>query len=91
MKSITIKGQERESVGKKATKALRDAGMVPCVIYGGEQPVHFAAEEKAFKGLVYTYNSNNLPLIQTKDNYYLGVFENTVTAAKYYYQGDVLP
>lgn len=39
----------------------------------------------------YTYNSNNLPLIQTKDNYYLGVFENTVTAAKYYYQGDVLP
>ena len=49
MKSITIKGQERESVGKKATKALRDAGMVPCVIYGGKQPVHFAAEEKAFK------------------------------------------
>ena len=48
MKSITIKGQERESVGKKATKALRDAGMVPCVIYGGEQPVHFAAEDKAF-------------------------------------------
>ncbi|HCO83391.1 MAG TPA: 50S ribosomal protein L25, partial [Arenibacter sp.] len=26
MKSITIKGSERESVGKKATKALRNAG-----------------------------------------------------------------
>ena len=60
MKSITIKGQERESVGKKATKALRDAGMVPCVIYGGKQPVHFAAEEKAFKSLVYTPNAHTV-------------------------------
>jgi len=41
MKSITIKGSQRESVGKKATKALRNAGMVPCVIYGGDKPVHF--------------------------------------------------
>lgn len=56
MKSISIKGQERESVGKVATKAARNAGLVPCVIYGGEQPVHFTAEEKAFKSLVYTPN-----------------------------------
>jgi large subunit ribosomal protein L25 len=34
--------------------------MVPCVIYGGEQPVHFAAEEKAFKGLVYTPNAHTV-------------------------------
>ena len=60
MKSITIKGQERESVGKKATKALRDAGMVPCVIYGGDQPVHFAADHRAFKGLVYTPNAHTV-------------------------------
>ncbi len=60
MKSITIKGSERESVGKKATKALRDAGMVPCVIYGGDQPVHFTAEEKAFKNLVYTPNAHTV-------------------------------
>ncbi|UOK42964.1 MULTISPECIES: 50S ribosomal protein L25/general stress protein Ctc [Flavobacterium] len=56
MKSITIKGSERESVGKASTKAVRNAGMVPCVLYGGDQPVHFSAEEKAFKGLVYTPN-----------------------------------
>lgn len=57
MKSITIKGSERESVGKVSTKALRNAGLVPCVLYGGTEPaVHFAAEEKAFKGLVYTPN-----------------------------------
>lgn len=56
MKSITIKGSKRESVGKSATKALRNAGMVPCVIYGGDKPVHFSAEEKDFKNLVYTPN-----------------------------------
>lgn len=57
MKSITIKGSERESVGKSSTKALRNAGMVPCVLYGGtEAAVHFSAEEKAFKNLVYTPN-----------------------------------
>ncbi len=56
MKSITIKGSERESVGKAATRAARNAGMVPCVLYGGDQPVHFTAEEKDFKNLVYTPN-----------------------------------
>ena len=56
MKSITINGSQRESVGKVATKALRNAGKVPCVLYGGDKPVHFSAEEKAFKNLVYTPN-----------------------------------
>jgi large subunit ribosomal protein L25 len=54
MKSITIKGSQRESVGKVATKALRNAGQVPCVIYGGDKPLHFSAVEIAFKKLVYT-------------------------------------
>ncbi|OQD43619.1 50S ribosomal protein L25/general stress protein Ctc [Croceivirga radicis] len=57
MKSITIKGSQRESVGKVATKALRNAGKVPCVIYGGESPIHFSAEELSFKELVYTPNA----------------------------------
>ncbi|MFC4815706.1 MULTISPECIES: 50S ribosomal protein L25/general stress protein Ctc [unclassified Flavobacterium] len=60
MKSITIKGSERESVGKVATKALRNAGAVPCVLYGGDQPVHFSAEDKAFKNLVYTPNAHTV-------------------------------
>lgn len=60
MKSITIKGSERESVGKSATKAVRDAGMVPCVVYGGDQPVHFTADERAFKSLVYTPNAHTV-------------------------------
>lgn len=54
MKSITINGSQRESVGKVATKALRNAGKVPCVIYGGDNAQHFSADELAFKDLVYT-------------------------------------
>ena len=60
MKSITINGSQRESVGKKATKALRNAGQVPCVLYGGEQPVHFAAAELAFSKLVYTPDAHTV-------------------------------
>ena len=57
MKSITINGSQRESVGKVSTKALRNAGKVPCVLYGGDKPVHFSADEIAFKDLVYTPNA----------------------------------
>ena len=62
MKSITIKGSERESVGKVSTKALRNAGLVPCVLYGGNQAVHFSAEESAFKNLVYTPNAHTVAI-----------------------------
>ena len=60
MKSITINGSKRESVGKRATKALRNAGEVPCVLYGGDQPVHFSAPELAFSKLVYTPNAHTV-------------------------------
>ncbi|MCO5725077.1 50S ribosomal protein L25/general stress protein Ctc [Robiginitalea marina] len=60
MKSITIKGSQRESVGKKSSKALRNAGKVPCVVYGGETPLHFSAEELSFKDLVYTPNAHTV-------------------------------
>src|SRR5690554_1847467 len=62
MKSITIKGSKRESVGKKATKALRNAGMVPCVVFRSNEPISFSAEEKAFKDLVYTPNAHTVVL-----------------------------
>ncbi len=54
MKSLTINGSKRESVGKKSTRDLRNAGEVPCVVYGGDQVLHFHAPEAAFKNLVYT-------------------------------------
>ena len=57
MKSITINGSKRESVGKSSSKALRNAGQIPCVLYGGEGPIHFSAPELAFSKLVYTSNA----------------------------------
>ncbi|UOB16160.1 50S ribosomal protein L25/general stress protein Ctc [Abyssalbus ytuae] len=60
MKSITIKGSQRESVGKVSTKALRNAEKVPCVLYGGDKPLHFSADELAFKELVYTPNAHTV-------------------------------
>ncbi|MGA1771576.1 MAG: 50S ribosomal protein L25/general stress protein Ctc [Flavobacteriaceae bacterium] len=60
MKSITINGSKRESVGKVATKALRNAGRVPCVLYGGDQPLHFSANELDFSKLVYTPNAHTV-------------------------------
>ncbi|WP_339751284.1 50S ribosomal protein L25/general stress protein Ctc [uncultured Winogradskyella sp.] len=66
MKSITINGSQRESVGKKATKAIRNAGQVPCVIYGGDKPLHFSAPELAFSKLVYTASAHTVVI--TLDN-----------------------
>lgn len=60
MKSITINGSKRESVGKVSTKALRNAGKVPCVLYGGDNPLHFSADELSFSKLVYTPNAHTV-------------------------------
>jgi len=76
MQSITIKGSKRESVGKKASKALRNAEMVPCVLYGGESPVHFMAEEKSFKPLVYTPNAHTVVIELKEGDRYEAVLQD---------------
>jgi large subunit ribosomal protein L25 len=68
MKSITIKGSERESVGKKSSRALRNAGKIPCVVYGGETPLHFSADELAFRDLVYTTNAHTVSIELENEN-----------------------
>ena len=57
MKTIAIKAALRADYGKKATKAVRREGLIPCVIYGGGENVAFAIDEKAVKPLIYTPNS----------------------------------
>ena len=54
MKSFEIAGTKREGLTKQDTKKLRDAGMVPCVIYGGKENIHFSAPVLSFRDLVYT-------------------------------------
>lgn len=54
MKTIALAGTPRTEVGKKSTKALRNEGLVPCVLYGGENAVHFSVTPMALRDLIYT-------------------------------------
>ena len=54
MKTLAISADERKNVGKTDTRALRNQGNVPCVLYGGEKQVTFYAHENDFRKLVYT-------------------------------------
>lgn len=54
MEIVSIKGEERKDLGKKATKQLRADGKIPCVLYGKDELVHFTITSKQVKPLVYT-------------------------------------
>lgn len=62
MKSIFVSGSPRENVGKKDAKALRMKGLVPCVLYGGAEQIHFYANEKDFKPLLFTPETHTVEL-----------------------------
>ena len=54
MQTITISGKARPSVGKVATKADRAAGNIPCVMYAGNEVVHFTSTLSELRGILYT-------------------------------------
>jgi large subunit ribosomal protein L25 len=54
MKSLAISVKKRENVGKTNSKALRNQGKVPCVLYGGEKQVCFYTHENDVRKLVYS-------------------------------------
>jgi large subunit ribosomal protein L25 len=54
MKTIEIVGYKRANLGKSDSQQLRDQGYVPCVVYGGNEQVHFYAPMILFRDLVYT-------------------------------------
>ena len=54
MQTITISGKARTSVGKVATKADRAAGNIPCVMYAGNEVVHFTSTISELRGILYT-------------------------------------
>ena len=56
MKTISISVTKRTDLGKKATKDLRTQEHVPCVMYGGDDVIHFHAHENDFRNLVYSHN-----------------------------------
>jgi len=58
MKTVSLSGSPRASVGKTDAASLRAKGQVPCVIYGGNEQIHFYADERAFKDIIYTPDTN---------------------------------
>jgi large subunit ribosomal protein L25 len=62
MKTVAMFGYKRNNLGKSSTKAVRAAGQVPCVLYGGQEHLHFTMYEADFKLLVYTPNTYKVQL-----------------------------
>lgn len=56
MQTLVLEGSKRADIGKKATKALRVNEQIPCVLYNGNDNVHFAVTEAAVRPLIYTPN-----------------------------------
>ena len=57
MKTIELKGTKRADFGKKESKKVRKEGLVPCVVYGNGDTVHFSVDAKELGKLIYTPNS----------------------------------
>lgn len=57
MKTILLKGLSRENLGTSQSRKLRDDGLVPCVLYGGQEHVTFSVYRDDFKNLIYTPNT----------------------------------
>ncbi len=58
MKSVKLSGSPRANVGKVDSKEIRAKGHVPCVIYGGKEQIHFHADIRAFKPVIFTPNAH---------------------------------
>ncbi|NNF01279.1 MAG: 50S ribosomal protein L25, partial [Bacteroidia bacterium] len=57
MQLVKIEGTKREEIAKAAVKAVRNEGKVPCVLYGGDEVVHFAVNALDFNKLLFTANT----------------------------------
>ncbi|MGL4292557.1 MAG: 50S ribosomal protein L25/general stress protein Ctc [Bacteroidales bacterium] len=54
MKTFVLAGQSRTDIGKKATKAVREAGNIPAILYGGEKEIAFSVNKEDVRNLIYT-------------------------------------
>ncbi len=54
MKTLVVKGKKRETLGKKDAKALRSQALVPAVLYGAGEPVHFSVPFSEMRQVVYS-------------------------------------
>ena len=62
MKTVALTGELRSDLGSKYSRAMRNEGKVPCVLYGGGDHIHFFVYAPDFKALVYTPNTYKVQL-----------------------------
>ena len=54
MNTVSLDTKPRTDLGKKGTRNLRKSGHVPAVLYGQNEPKHFAVHPQALRPLIYT-------------------------------------
>lgn len=54
MKTAQLSGSLRTNVGKKDAAAVRNAGLVPCVLYGTGEQTHFAVKRVDIEKIIFS-------------------------------------
>lgn len=62
MKTLEIQGALRSQITKQEVKNLRAQSLVPCVLYGGDEQIHFSIPEFDLRDLVYTPDAHMVNL-----------------------------
>ena len=62
MKNVELIGTKREINGTTGAKEVRRNKQVPCVLYGGEDVVHFSVEERALSKIVHSPEAHSIQL-----------------------------
>lgn len=69
MEKVDIKANKRAETGNVAATASRNNGMVPGVIYGGDEVIHFETDPVNFRHVIYTPDFKMLNLEIDGKNY----------------------
>ena len=62
MKNVELIGTKREINGTTGAKEIRRNKQVPCVLYGGEDVVHFSVDERALSKIVHSPEAHSVQL-----------------------------
>ena len=62
MNKLPLSGSVREHIGTRNATRLRSQKRVPCVLYGGSDPVHFSVDEAALRKIIFTPDVSGIEL-----------------------------
>ncbi|MCZ2101863.1 MAG: 50S ribosomal protein L25 [Chitinophagales bacterium] len=77
MTSIEIQGTKRSNLGKKGSQTDRKNGLIPAVLYGGKDVIHFTVTPSGVKKIIYTpdFKLANIEIDGKKHNAILKSFQ----------------